>query len=829
MAGGSWNGPWSDRGSSPAHPVSWSKIKLGWVSDVQTIDKGQIMQVLVDQLETNTSGIHAIKIQITSHTYYLVEVRRKVGYDAYLPGEGVLILYVDDWVASGDGPVRVKDRLSMIGQTFNDSSIGLTITIVSEIGSSFQVEVDYSPWAYFVNVEHTPRIFYGDQDIWNFTVYNENAAVDIFGRAWFFFKFYLNGSLWWDEYTDIGYPTWRCDKGTSVTRSYPVIPPDGPTMWNVTVELYWDKDGDFYLQEVYTFKIRIDVKVVIDETFVSDERVDIGTVQTVGFHVKWRHNGSDVVGGIIYVNGTEYITNGTGWANLNVVYDHVGKLIWTIIGVNCSGMNEFENFIDDPYIIWDRLNVSNHGVTDNRTDIGTSERVWVRVKYEYDEALFDAGKGSLRIGGQTASWNTSNLYWFITVVEDQIQRKDYSTPSSLLDTAYGLTALSGTVSQNITWDLVQVVLQSVDERINVGNTASIVKLATYGYDGTPFVGSIVLNDTLYKNVIGKFGYTCESVTDGKYELNAYMSNKVYVIYDKVSIILEVIGERASVEKTATVKESAIYQYDGATYDGIIVLNDTLTKPTVGQYDYTVEKIESDPHNITVFVSNVISIIFDRVNIQLSIEDARINAGETVIISWFGTYEYDNAIFMGSVLYNDTLTKDGVGKYGYTAQSIDDPVYGITTFTSDSVSCVFDRLEVYEYGVSDDRGDIGSKQRVWVKARYAYDDVIFDNAKGNISIGSIEAEWDGNSSYWCIDASQNMVTGIDYSSPSGFTDFTYGLTSIAGFIEQSIVWDRISITMNVLDDRINVGNAAALSWIGIYEYDDSEFFWHGHIQ
>jgi hypothetical protein len=55
--------------------------------------------------------------------------------------------------------------------------------------------------------------------------------------------------------------------------------------------------------------------VIIDRAFVSDERADVSSVQTIGFHAKW-NNGSDVVGGSIYVNGTNYVTNSTGWINV---------------------------------------------------------------------------------------------------------------------------------------------------------------------------------------------------------------------------------------------------------------------------------------------------------------------------------------------------------------------------------------------------------------------------------------------------------------------------------------------------------------------------------
>ena len=65
--------------------------------------------------------------------------------------------------------------------------------------------------------------------------------------------------------------------------------------------------------------------IEIDMAFVSDERVDVGSVQTVGFHLSWMNDGSDVAGATVNVNDVEYVTNQTGWIILDVSYNAVGK------------------------------------------------------------------------------------------------------------------------------------------------------------------------------------------------------------------------------------------------------------------------------------------------------------------------------------------------------------------------------------------------------------------------------------------------------------------------------------------------------------------------
>jgi len=95
--------------------------------------------------------------------------------------------------------------------------------------------------------------------------------------------------------------------------------------------------------------------IVIDQAFVSDERPDVGSVQTIGFHAKWGINGSDVIGGSIYVNGTEYVTNGTGWINVNVRSSKVGKEEWVVTRVNCSGVIKYVQRIQNPSITWSQI------------------------------------------------------------------------------------------------------------------------------------------------------------------------------------------------------------------------------------------------------------------------------------------------------------------------------------------------------------------------------------------------------------------------------------------------------------------------------------------
>ncbi len=139
-------------GSSPPHFMAWGKIKLGWTNRVQSIATNTYINVTLNPLEDSGAVLHAAKLPVTSTTYYLIEVRKQIGFDQYLPSSGVLVSYVDEMLSSGHGIVKVKDAnpststlndaAFQIGQTFTDSTKSVRVSILSSDGSSYLIFVD---------------------------------------------------------------------------------------------------------------------------------------------------------------------------------------------------------------------------------------------------------------------------------------------------------------------------------------------------------------------------------------------------------------------------------------------------------------------------------------------------------------------------------------------------------------------------------------------------------------------------------------------------------------------------------------------------------------
>ena len=89
MAGGSWNGG----GDTPAHPSAWCKAQQGWV-DVEHVTADATL-TLADVKASRT--VHRLWTDgADGQEYFLLENRQQGGFDAELPGAGLLIWHVDD-------------------------------------------------------------------------------------------------------------------------------------------------------------------------------------------------------------------------------------------------------------------------------------------------------------------------------------------------------------------------------------------------------------------------------------------------------------------------------------------------------------------------------------------------------------------------------------------------------------------------------------------------------------------------------------------------------------------------------------------------------------
>ena len=94
MAAGAW-GQASVPGDRPTHMDPWSKYKLGWVAPTPVV--GTLANESIDAAN-GTADVYQIRSgsPTAGGEYFLVENRQRAGFDAGLPGAGLLIWHIDE-------------------------------------------------------------------------------------------------------------------------------------------------------------------------------------------------------------------------------------------------------------------------------------------------------------------------------------------------------------------------------------------------------------------------------------------------------------------------------------------------------------------------------------------------------------------------------------------------------------------------------------------------------------------------------------------------------------------------------------------------------------
>jgi hypothetical protein len=88
----------------PQHLSAWAKEKLGWIQPA-VIDPTVKQKLVLAPIEDSPKECFKILVRPNGSEYYLVENRRKKGFDADLPGEGLLI-----WRVLNDRPTLIESH-----------------------------------------------------------------------------------------------------------------------------------------------------------------------------------------------------------------------------------------------------------------------------------------------------------------------------------------------------------------------------------------------------------------------------------------------------------------------------------------------------------------------------------------------------------------------------------------------------------------------------------------------------------------------------------------------------------------------------------------------
>jgi len=398
---------------------------------------------------------------------------------------------------------------------------------------------------------------------------------------------------------------------------------------------FWDQ-SELQSYEKYV-RLHASAMIIIDKSIVSDDRCDIGSNQTVGYHAKWAHNDSDAVNGLLYVEDeygaghrTELITDENGWVYFEEGHYEVGKKTWKVVGVDCNQVTLFNQTAPSPSIIWDRVSFQSNSEK-LRLDVGTEETNI--LVYEYDKTPFE---GSVN---------------FNDTFKSEVGKYGYKIVS-ISDSLYGLSTFTSD-EVSIIFDRVNIILMPEDLRIDVGQPISYSWTGEYEYDMLEFKGTINVNDTLATEATGRYPLEVNSISDQEYGLTSFTQNEVYYIWDQVIIKIALSDERCDVGQEPDVSYTAYYEYDSQPFIGDVHVSKPVFSAEVGDHNYSVENIEDTQYGLTRFVSEDALCVWDRIEVTeggVSNRESTVKNSETV---WFkAEYEYDSETFDDSkgILY-----------------------------------------------------------------------------------------------------------------------------------------------------------------------------------
>ena len=148
----------------------------------------------------------------------------------------------------------------------------------------------------------------------------EAAFQILWDRSWFY------GFYWW---------TWIHDPTKGGVNDSSHTPQNKPAQETITE--WYSMDRKF---------------AVVDQSFTSATTANLNEGLSVGFHVSWQNSRDNVVGAKVYVNGTQYVTNETGWIIFNPSYGTFGERSWTVTDITHPEANGYTISALTPSITW---------------------------------------------------------------------------------------------------------------------------------------------------------------------------------------------------------------------------------------------------------------------------------------------------------------------------------------------------------------------------------------------------------------------------------------------------------------------------------------------
>jgi hypothetical protein len=429
-------------------------------------------------------------------------------------------------------------------------------------------------------------------------------------------------------------------------------------------------------QSPHTYAVYTVLNAEIDQISTSATRVNLGSSVQVGYHLRWSHNSSSLNSGIVYTNCGNGAIGSDGWAYVSVFSNSVEMRTVQVINVEVNSITI--------------------GYSQNGSDPAI---IWDRLAFDVISA------NDTRVD--------PNSY---VILKYSIK---YEYDGERFDDAKGTVAEFAYNRQSGFWE--KTIL-----------TSDIIGISNF--------------DEEYL-----------TITDSKYHLTARQDVQgISVITDRLVSYASANASRVGLSRPFVLSYVIKYAYDNSTLKDDCGSLFRFTWDSEGQrwqklisspgqvgittYDETYASIVDSKYGLTSEqLGNSVSVISDEVEITLSAPQ-RIGTGENATITWIGHYRFDNAIFNGTAILNNTITRlTDIGKIDYTVTEIIDYDYAVDVFNSNVISIIFDQINT-AHNTSLQFATIGTT----IDLSYAYDHSPVTDA--SVTVNDVPATYVGNGKY-----------------------------------------------------------------------------------
>ena len=402
-------------------------------------------------------------------------------------------------------------------------------------------------------------------------------------------------------------------------------------------------------------------RIKVASLTASDSRTDVGSNVTLTVQLVYEYDNALVSSGHFTLNGLLLTYQNGVWITIDIKNSATTFTYNKVEGADEDyGITVINMHEQSTTVIWDRVLIILL-ISDERIDVGATADVTFTGIYEFDSMPFT---GTITLNDTTTK-NTVGKYGYKV--------------SSIFDPVYGLTAFT-TNEVYCIFDRINITkFEALDNRINVGDTASFRVEGVYEYDSTRWIGSYELNDTATKTIVGKYWYKIVKVTDSNYGLTVFQQTTpdAYVVFDRINVVSYGSDDaRRDVNTDATFYLTLEYEYDGTPItDGIAYFNGSLplewsyansrweykaTKNSVQKLTLYLAEVTGNSYGITALnpsiSSKTITVIWDQIKItDGGVTKETLTLDETVTVWFRAIYEYDGTPFTGN---NGTLYLNG---------------------------------------------------------------------------------------------------------------------------------------------------------------------------